>query len=80
MYNESFRMFDRPMSNIGLLLNFAHGYFRAESGTSLIISNWLSVYRNATSIPGNNVHDGGQILSKKINILSKKRIDILREL
>jgi hypothetical protein len=50
------------MSNIGLLPNFAHVYFRAESG---IISNWLSVYHNVTSIPGNNVHNGGQILSKK---------------
>jgi hypothetical protein len=58
-------MFDQPMSNIGLLPNFAHVYFRAESGMSLIISDWLSVYRNGTRIPGNNVHDGGQILSKK---------------
>src|SRR5882762_10929289 len=53
VYNESFRMFDRPMSNIGLLPNFAHVYFRTESGMSLIISNWLSVYRNGTRIPGN---------------------------
>jgi len=58
-------MFDRPMSNIGLLPNFAHVYFRTESGTSLIISNWLSVYHNGARIPGNNIHDGGQILSKK---------------
>ena len=65
VYNESFHMFDRPMSNIGLLPNFAHVYFWAESGMSLIISNWLSVYRNGTRIPGNNVHNGGQILSKK---------------
>ena len=65
VYNESFRMINRPMSNIGLLPNFAHVYFQAESGMSLIISNWLSVYHNGTRIPGNNVHNGGQILSKK---------------
>jgi hypothetical protein len=32
-------MFNWPMRNIGHLPNFAHVYFRAESGTSLIISN-----------------------------------------
>jgi hypothetical protein len=58
-------MFDRPMSNIGLLPNFAHVYFRTEAGTSLIISNWLSVFLNGASIHENNVHSGGQILSKK---------------
>jgi hypothetical protein len=62
-------MFDQPMSNIGLLSNFAHVYFRAESG---IISNWLSVYRNGTSIPGNNVHNGGQILSKKYQYVEQE--------
>ena len=64
MYNESFRMFDWPMSNISFT-KLAHVYFQAESGTSLIISNLLSVYHNGTSIPGNNLHNGGQILSKK---------------
>jgi len=65
MYNESFCMFDWPMSNIGLLPNFAHVYFRAELGTSLIISNWLSVFHIGASIPENNIHGSGQILSKK---------------
>ena len=71
-------MFDRPMSNMGLLPNFAHVHFRAESGTSLIISNWLSVFRNGASIPGNNVHGGGQILSKKYQHVEQE--DTLREL
>jgi hypothetical protein len=58
-------MFNWTMSDIGLVPNFAHVYFGAESGTSLIISNWLLVFRNGASIPGNNVHSSGQILSKK---------------
>jgi len=43
-------------------------YFQAESDMSPIISNLLSVYHNGASIPGNNVHNGGQILSKKYQL------------
>jgi hypothetical protein len=52
------------MSNIGLVPNFAHVYFRAESGTSLIISNWLSAFRNGASIPENNVHGWPDLVQK----------------
>jgi hypothetical protein len=45
------------MSNIGLLpnLNFVHVYFRAESATSLVISNGLSVYRNGIMVHSMNM-------------------------
>jgi len=54
--------------------------FLGRIGMSLIISIGYQLLQ-WTRIPGNNVHDGCQILSKNINMLSKKtRIDILREL
>jgi len=52
------------MSNIGLLPNFAHVYFQAESGMSLIFPMVIGLPQ-WYSIPGNNVHDGGQICPKK---------------
>jgi len=39
--------FDRPMSNIGLLPNFVHVYFQAESATNLVISS----YRCTAMVP-----------------------------
>jgi hypothetical protein len=44
------------MSNIGLLPNFVHVYFRVESSLSLMMSNWLLVYRNGTVMDGSLKH------------------------
>jgi uncharacterized membrane protein len=81
VYNDSFRMFDRPMSNIGLLPNFAHVYFQAESGKCSIISIG---YRFTAMVPAFleiMYTTVARSCPKNINMLSKKmRIAILSSL
>jgi hypothetical protein len=61
-YNETvstFCEFDRPMSNIGLLPNFVHVYFQAESATNLVISSYRCTAMVPWCVRGNNVHGSG---------------------
>ena len=67
-YNETVSTlceFDWPISNIGLLPNFVHLYFQAESATNLVISSYRCTAMVPWCVRGNNVHGSGQISSKK---------------
>jgi hypothetical protein len=61
-YNETVSTlceFDRLMSNIGLLPNFVHVYFRAESATNLGISSYRCTAVVPWCVRGNNAHGSG---------------------